>query len=104
MQQSSKGICVASMVLGIASIVFSFAGGFLTWLGLAAAVVGLVLSIMGKKKARAAGEPTGMATAGLVTSIIALALWVVMLIVGMYLVSQLSSAVGDMVDMVDMLG
>ncbi len=100
MQQSSKGISIAAMVLGIGSIVFSFVGGILTWIGLAAAIVGLVLSISAKKKARAAGEPTGMATAGLVTSIIALALWVIMFIVGLYLVSQLTSAVGDLASLI----
>ncbi len=77
MQQSSRGICIAGMVVGIVSIIFTFIGGFLTWIGLVAAIVGLVLSIIGMKKSKETGEPRGMAIAGLVTSIVALAIWVI---------------------------
>jgi len=61
-----KGLSTASLVLGICSLVF--AGG-----GLALPIVGLILGIMGKKKAMEVGAPSGTATAGIILSIIGLA-------------------------------
>ena len=61
-EKKSNGLAVASLVLGIVSIVFSF---FIQWLGLIIGIVGIVLGVMAKKK-----NPCGMATAGLVLSII----------------------------------
>jgi len=57
---------IAAMVLGICSLVVPYAG-------VATAIVGLILGVMGKKKAVEVGAPTGMATAGIVMSIIGLA-------------------------------
>lgn len=56
-------MAVASLVLGIVAVVFSFIG--LYFPGLIAGVVGIVLGVVAKKK-----KPSGMATAGLVLSII----------------------------------
>ncbi len=67
-----KGQSIASMVLGIVSLVVPYGG-------LAIAIVGLILGIISKKKLQSVGAPFGMATAGIVTSIIALA-WSVILI------------------------
>ena len=67
-------MAVASMVLGIVSIVFSFIGG-LNLLGLVVGIVGLVLGILAKKKA-----PSGMATAGIVCSIIGIVLTALVLV------------------------
>ena len=61
-EKKSNGLAVASLVLGIVSIVFCF---IIQWLGLIIGIVGIVLGVMAKKK-----NPTGMATAGLVLSII----------------------------------
>ena len=66
-------MAVASLVLGIVSIVFSFIG--LGIFGLIPGIVGIILGIIAKKKA-----PSGMATAGLVCSIIGVALTLLMLI------------------------
>ena len=71
-----NGLAVAGMVLGIIGL----AGGCLYGIGLAPAIVGLILSIMGKKKAKQTGVGGGMATAGIVCSVIALALAAVVLI------------------------
>lgn len=60
----SNGMAIAGLVLGIVSIAFSW----LTFVGLVAGIVGLVLSVMGRKNC-APGQ-TGMVTAGLVLSII----------------------------------
>ncbi len=56
-------MAVAALVLGIVAIIFSFIGLFIP--GLIAGIVGIVLAVVAKKKA-----PSGMATAGLVVSII----------------------------------
>jgi hypothetical protein len=64
-----KGLNIASMVLGIISLVLMFwAGG----IGVIPAIIGLVLGVVGKDKSREVGAPTGMATAGIVCSIVAL--------------------------------
>ena len=74
---NGKVLCIIGMILGI----YSFVEGIFCLIpiinmasiwNLAVAIVGLVLSSMGKKKALAAGASTGMATVGLVFSIIAI--------------------------------
>lgn len=69
-----KGKAVAGMVLGIVSIVFGFLGTWFSVLALPMAIVGLVLSVLGGKQLKAAGQPAGIATAGLVLGIIAVVL------------------------------
>lgn len=62
-------ICsLAGLLMPFISSVFN---GWLTLLPLAAAIAGLVLSIMGGKAAKAAGQKSALATAGLVIGIIA---------------------------------
>lgn len=61
-------MAVASLVLGICSLVFPFIG--LGWLSALLGVVGIVLGALGKKNV----EKQGLATAGIVMSIIAVAL------------------------------
>ena len=58
------------MVLGICSLV-SVGGWFVV------PIVGLILGVIGKKKAEEAGAPTGMAMAGIIMSIIALVISVI---------------------------
>ena len=68
-------MAVASLVLGILALV----GGWIpvvNWFCLVFAIVGLVLGVLGRKDP----EKRGMATAGMVMSIIALALDVILLI------------------------
>jgi len=43
------------------------------YVGVVTAIVGLILGVMGKRKALEVGAPSGMATAGIVVSIIGLA-------------------------------
>ena len=62
---------VASLVLGIQSLMIGvFSSGLLGWLGAIMAVVGIVLGAMGRKNP----EKKGLATAGMVCSIIGLIL------------------------------
>ena len=62
---------VAGFVLGIVAIVFGILGGWFSILCLPMAIVGLVLSVIAGKNLKAAGQPTGLATAGLVIGIVA---------------------------------
>jgi len=80
-----KGLSIAGMVLGIIAIVL------MCWFYIAipCAIVGLILSIMGKKKSAQAGAPAGMAKAGLILCIIALA---VDLIIGVLIVGIMGVA------------
>lgn len=63
---------VASMVLGIVALAFAVFGGAASWLGVIIGIVGIILAAIAKKNA-----PSGVATAGLVMSIIAAALGLV---------------------------
>jgi len=67
-----NGLAISGMVLGIVSLVF-----FWWWFfGLASAITGLILSIVAKKRG-----PNKMATAGLICSIIGLALSTIFMII-----------------------
>ena len=66
-----KGKAVAGMTMGIIGIVFGILSGWFSIIGLPVAIVGLVLSVSGRKQLTTAGQPTGIATAGLVLGIIA---------------------------------
>jgi len=59
---------IAGLVLGI--LASSGILGFTAPFALPCGIVGIILSVLGKKKLVADGKPTGAATAGLVLSII----------------------------------
>ena len=63
-------MAVAALVLGIIGIVFSWLPIF----GIPLAIVGLILGIVARKNAVNTSQPTGTATAGLVVSIIGVAI------------------------------
>ena len=65
-------MAVASLVLGICALVFPFIG--LGWLSVLLGVVGVILGAIGRKNE----SKKGMATAGVVMSIIAVALGLIM--------------------------
>ena len=71
---NGKNQAVAGFVLGIVALVLGFLGGWLSVIALPVAVVGLVLAVMGGKALKAAGQTSGIATAGLVIGIIAVVL------------------------------
>lgn len=72
-QNPGKGKQVAGLVLGIISLVFYWAPYF-NIVTLILGIVGIVLSVKGKKASAAVGAPTGAGTAGLVLSIIGVVL------------------------------
>ena len=65
-------MAVASLVLGIWSLVFPFIG--LGWLSCLLGIVGTILGALGRKKT----EKKGMATAGMVMSIISVVIGLLM--------------------------
>lgn len=72
-----KGLGIAGMVLGIVGLVlFCF-----VYVGLPCSIVGLILSAVGMKKSEAAGFGNGMGKAGLICSLIAVAIDVLLGIV-----------------------
>lgn len=71
--QQNNGLAIASMVLGIIAIVLNCCSA---WYGLVLAIVGLVLGIVSNKNY----GRKGMATAGIVCSIVALVLTVLWII------------------------
>ena len=66
-----KGKSIAGLVLGIVSLIICWIPVWGAIPALPMAIVGLVLSVLGGKKAKAAGQKSGLATAGLVIGIIA---------------------------------
>ena len=79
-------MAVASLVLGICALVFPFIG--LGWLSVLIGIVGVILGALGRK------NPTshGMATAGMVMSIIAVALGLAMWIACAACLGSIASA------------
>ena len=68
---------IASLVLGIISLVIGvFSSGLLGWLGAILAIVGIILGTLGRKNP----EKKGIATAGMVCSIIGLVLCLILYI------------------------
>lgn len=68
-------MAIASLVLGICSLVLPFIG--LGWISVLTGIVGIILGALGRKKDE---EKKSMATAGLVMSCIAVGLSLLMLI------------------------
>ena len=69
-QQGKKGLAIASLVLGIVACVISWWGLVLGIIGIICAVIGLILAINAQKSYKALGQKNGIATAGLILSII----------------------------------
>lgn len=76
--QESKVLPIVAMVLGIVSIVMTcfVSASWSTWFGLACAVAAIVTGAISKKKF----GKNAMATAGFVCGIVAIALWVLAII------------------------
>ena len=66
-------MAIGALVLGILALVFMWIP-IIGIIAIPMALVGVILGVVGKKQLTEAGSPTGMATAGIVLSIIALAI------------------------------
>lgn len=69
MQNNGKGMAVAGLVLGIVATVLAWFY-LINIVALVCGIVGIICAAKGKKAAKAAGTPTGVATAGMVLAII----------------------------------
>ncbi len=86
-------MAIAALVLGIAGLVLSFVPG-ISIAGPIAAIVGVILGAVARKKAKDAGEPTGMATAGMVLSIITLVISAIVVIATIACVGAIGASLG----------
>ncbi len=77
---ASKGLTIAGLVLGIVAIIFAFIPG-IGWLGWICGIVGIVLSAISISASKKAGEKNGMAVAGLVLSILSIAIGIILVMV-----------------------
>jgi hypothetical protein len=85
---------VASLVLGIIGIVFAIIPG-INFMGLILGVVGIILGALGMKQLKEAGEPTGVAMGGLVCSIIASALGLILYLACVAFVTSAARSFGS---------
>jgi hypothetical protein len=92
--QGGKGMAIASMVLGIVGMVLCC----IWYISIPCAIVGLVLGIMHNKK----NTKSGMATAGIVCSIIAIILAVAIIVLAAIGVAALSASGLNMNDLKNM--
>lgn len=81
-----KGLGIAAMILGIVSLVLSTVcictcSYFAPIMGGFVGLIGLILAIMGKSKSKAAGCSNGMATTGLILSLVSLLIVIVFVVV-----------------------
>lgn len=90
-QNQSNGLAVASMVIGIVSLLLSCCyGGFL-------GLIGLILGIIAISK----GQKKGMAITGIITSVIAMIITIIAIGMGMSLIDELSKSSDDEVKKVN---
>jgi len=93
-QVPGKGLAIASLVCGIVAVASCFFGIYAA-AGIVLGIVGIVLSVMAKKQIPA-GAPKGAATAGLVLSIIALAICTIVFIACMTCYAAVNSALNQL--------
>lgn len=92
-----KGAGIAGMILGIASLVFMC----YFYISLPCAIVGLILSISSKSKAKKAGMKNGFSVAGIITSAIGLGiaiLYIVLAIIGLAVLVDSGYSVQDIIN------
>ena len=83
-----KGLGIAGMVLGIVSLAL-----FCFWyLAIPCVITGCILAGIGLNQAKKVGAKNGMAVAGLVCSLIALAILVVIVVIGVIAVEEATSS------------
>jgi len=88
-------MAVASLVLGIISLIFALIIPGFQFLAPIVGIIGIILGIIARKNLKAANQPSGMATAGMVMSIIGTVLGVIMYLLCVACVGGLA-AVGSM--------
>lgn len=84
-QEPSIGMAVASLVLGIVSIVFSYFIAALPVLYVLP-IIGIILGVLFKKKNMPAGK--GLANAGIITSAVAIGLTIIFYLFAIYIIQN----------------
>lgn len=82
---------IAALVLGIISVVIAVAVPYLGWIGIIVGIIGIILAAIAKKN----GEG-GIATAGLVLSIIGAALALILYLACAACVSSVAREIGNL--------
>ncbi len=82
--QKTDTLAIVALILGIAAIVF---GCCITYLGIALGIGGIICSVMSKKK-----QKSGMATAGMVCSIIGIVLALIWIIGSVAIMGMLAAS------------
>jgi hypothetical protein len=90
-QQGNPGIAVAGFVCALVGLLVSWVG----WT-IVLCVIGLVLSIMGRRQAVERGAPTGLATAGIVLGIIGTVIAIIIIVFVIILVSEGDDVLDDL--------
>ena len=90
-QQGNPGIAIAGFVCALIGLLVSWVG----WT-IVLCVVGLILSIMGRRQAIERGAPTGLATAGIVMGIIGTVIAVIIIVFVIILVSEGEDVLDDL--------
>ena len=90
-QQGTPGIATAGFVCALIGLLVSWVG----WT-IVLCVIGLVLSIMGRRQAIERGAPTGLATAGIVMGIIGTVIALIIIVFVIILVSEGEDALDDL--------
>lgn len=90
-QQGTPGIATAGFVVALIGLLISWIG----W-SIVLCVIGLVLSIMGRRQAIERGAPTGLATAGIVMGIIGTIIALIIIVFVIILVSEGEDALDDL--------
>lgn len=94
--QSSKGMSIAALVCGILGIVGAWIP-VVCYFTLVLAILGIIFGVIGLKKAKELGEPTGLAVAGLVCGIVGTVLGVI----GVICVACIASVAGNYLSQID---
>lgn len=78
-----KGLQIASLVLGILSLIV-----FLSWIALICGVLAIILGAVGRSKAKTVGAPTAMGTAGIVCGSIGVVVMIGLIVIAILYVSS----------------
>ena len=89
-RRAGNGLAVAAMVCGIASVVIGWIP-FVVAIGLAAAIVAIVLGIVGLRRSRTSGAGSGFAVAGVITGSIGVLASAVGIVLSVVVIRELNA-------------
>ena len=89
-RRAGNGVAVAAMVCGIASVVVGWIP-FVVAIGLAAAIVAIVLGIVGLRRSRTSGAGQGFAVTGIITGSVGVLASVVGVVLSVVVVRELNA-------------